>query len=233
MMRRPLPASALMLLLCLPVTACGFHPLHGSGAGSVDTQLPDIFVSTIPGRSGQLLRQALQQRMAGASEAAPQGYTLQVSYALEGEAIGIHGDNTSSRTRLIGRANWVLSRVSPSPASLASGSARTVDGFNNIETQYFASTLANESTQGRVASNLADTITNQVATWFVAHPKGSGTETDTGNAAGAPVTPPRPVVSPNSGFLGGQTVPGDNDQSPLQQIGPDGLPSSAIGRTIP
>ncbi len=214
-----------LLLCCLPMAGCGFHPLHGGGAHSVDAQLPDIFVANIPGRTGQQLRQSLQQRLAGSSEASPQGYTLQVSYVLSSEALGIHGDNTSSRNRVIGSANWVLSSVAPAPVALASGNARSVDGFNIIETQYFAATLANETTGGRVADNLADTITTQIATWFTAHPTG------TGGDGSASVKPATPNIGPGTGFLGPQNVPGENDVSPLQPISPDGLPSGAIGRT--
>lgn len=214
-----------LLLCCLPMAGCGFHPLHGSGPHSGDAQLPDIFVATIPGRSGQQLRQSLQQRLAGSSEASPQGYTLQVSYVLSSEALGIHGDNTSSRNRVIGSANWVLSSVAPNPVALASGNARSVDGFNIIETQYFAATLANETTAGRVGDNLADTITTQIATWFSAHPTGAGGD------GSLSVKPARPTIGPGTGFLEPQNVPGENDVSPLQPISPDGLPSGAIGRT--
>ena len=218
------PRHILLALLCVPMTGCGFHPLYGGDAKSVNAQLPEIFVANIGGRTGQQLRQSLQQRLAGSSEASPQGYTLLVSYAVNGEAVGIHGDNTSARTRLVGRVNWVLSSVAPTPITLATGSARTIDGYNNIETQYFESTLAGETTYGRMADNLADSITTQIATWFVSHPNGAGTGTAVAES------PPAPVIGHPSSFLGPQNVPGDSDQSNLQQSGPDGLPSAAIGR---
>ena len=215
-------------LLCLPVAGCGFHPLYDTGGAAADARLPDIFVANIvAGRPGQLLRQALQQRLAGSSEASPQGYTLRVSLALNGEAIGIHGDNTSARTRVIGRANWALSSVAASPVSLATGSAITVDGFNVIETQYFESIMANDTTNERVADNLAESIRTQLATWFVAHPDGTVADA----VPAATVAPPKPVIGTGPAVLGTQNVPGDTDQSPLQQVGPDGLPSDAIGRT--
>ena len=213
-------------LPCLAMTGCGFHPLYGDAA--TEAHLPDIFVANIQaGRPGQLLRQALQQHLAGSSEAAPQGYTLRVSLALNDEAIGIHGDNTSARTRVIGRANWALSSVAASPVSLASGSAITVDGFNIIQTQYFESIMANDTTNERVAGNLADRITAQLASWFEAHPDGH----TAGAAEASPKAPPVPVIGTSPGFLGTQGVPGDTDQNPLQQVGPDGLPADAIGRT--
>ena len=218
--------ALLLPLACLSLAGCGFHPLHGAGEASANAKLPDIFVAVIPGRSGQLLRQALQERLAGSSEAEPQGYTLRVGYALNSEAIAINGDNTSGRNRVVGRANWTLSTVAPAPVVIASGDARSMDGFNNVEAQYFFSTLASDTTSQRVADNLAGSITTQISTWFVEHPDAATTE------AGASATPPTPNLTPQRGFLGPQTVPGNSDQLPLQQLGPDGLPSEAIGRTM-
>ena len=226
--RRTARGPAAALLVCLTLAGCGFRPLHGARP---DAQLPEIFVATIPGRTGQLLRQQLQQRLAGSSEATPQDYTLRVAYALSSEAIDIHGDNTSGRNRIVGRATWTLSSVAPNPVTVTTGSVRSVDGFNTIDTQYFAATIASDSTYGRVAGNLADSITTQIATWFAAHP---GVAEATDAASGGSPIPKNPAPAaeqPGSGFLGPQDVPGDNDQSPLQQIGPDGLPSDAIGRT--
>ncbi len=225
MSRVPIPAA---LLACLTLAGCGFHPLHGERP---DAQLPEIFVATIAGRPGQLLRQELQQRLAGSSDATPQDYTLRVAYALSSEAIDIHGDNTSGRNRIVGRATWTLSSVAPNPATVTSGSVRSVDGFNTIDTQYFAATIASDTTYGRVAGNLADSITTQLATWFASHPAGAGATATASGVSPIPKNPAPSAEQPASGFLGPQDVPGDNDQSPLQQIGPDGLPSDAIGRT--
>ena len=216
------------LLACLALAGCGFHPLHGDRP---DAQLPEIFVATIPGRTGQLLRQQLQQRLAGSSDSAPQDYTLRVAYALSSEAIDIHGDNTSGRNRIVGRATWTLSSVAPSPVTVTTGSVRSVDGYNTIDTQYFAATIASETTFGRIAGNLADSITTQVASWFAAHPGNTGVTDAASGASPIPKNPSPGAEQPASGFLGPQEVPGDNDQSPLQRIDPDGLPSDAIGRT--
>jgi LPS-assembly lipoprotein len=204
----------LAVLLPLALGACGFQPLYGAANESAVAQLPDIFVQPIGERSGQELRLALQQRLAGSSDAQPQGFTLAVYPQISQEAVGIHGDNTSGRNRVVGRAHWVLYSVSPAPAVVSQGDARIVDGFNVINEQYFAASIASETTQQRVANNLADTITTQLATWFTSHQ--------------APVTAtahrnPATNLAPSN-------VPGDSDQSPLRAPGEDGLPASAIGR---
>ena len=212
--RMPRPARLLPVLL---LTSCGFHPLYGEADQSATAKLPDIFVQSISDRSGQELRLALQQRLAGSSEAEPQGYTLAVSLSSSSESVGINGDNTSQRNRVVGRAHWVLSAVSPAPVLVTSGDARTVDGFNVINEQYFASSLANETTQQRVANNLADAITLQLATWFTNHrPVGSA-----------------PVKATTGQYLTPRDVPGDTNESPSTAPSEDGLPASSIGRGNP
>ena len=221
-MRRPtgggrLVPAALAALLASPLAGCGFHPLYGAADEAAIAKLPDIFVQQIPERNGQELRLALQQRLAGSSEAAPQGYTLSVGYSISGESIGIHGDNTAGRNRLVGRAHWTLASVSPSPTTLASGDARSVDGYNVINEQFFAANIANDTTDQRIADNLADTISEQLAVWFNNHQPPA---TATIKASPSPTLAPR-------------DVPPDSDQSPLTAPGEDGLPASAIGRDTP
>jgi len=195
---------------------CGFHPLYGSGNEAATANLPDIFVRPISDRYGQELRLALQQRLAGTSEAEPQGYTLSVSPGYANQAIGINSDNSAQRNRVVASAHWTLSTVSATPAIVATGDARSMDGYNNINEQYFASQLANEATQQRVANNLADRITQQIAVWFSNHK--------------APST----VINrpPGTQTLAPGGVPGDTDtSSPFTQPGPNGIPASATGRS--
>jgi len=221
----PLGLLASLILLA----GCGFHPLYQGGPQAPQARMQNIFVAVIPGRPGQELRQELQQRLAGSSEAQPDGYILRVAYGQSNEAIAIHGDNTSSRNRVIGRANWTLVTVPPDPSvpptTLASGSANSVDGFNDINTQFFATELAYETTSQRIAGNLADAISNQIGIWFAGHP-----QTTSGPQEAA--APARPTFGPaNAGFLAPQNIPGDSGQSIQQPLGPDGMPAAATGRS--
>jgi LPS-assembly lipoprotein len=202
------------LLPLMLIGGCGFTPLYGSGQDSAMSKLPDIFVSRIGDRYGQELRLALQQRLAGTSDAQPDGYTLDVFPSQSGEAIGIHGDNTSERTRVIGRAHWVLSTVSTAPTVVASGDASAVDGYTVINEEYFAASIAADSTQQRLADTLAGTITTQIATWFSNHH--------------APATASHSALPTLT--LAPTNVPGNSDVSPLTRTGADGLPASATGR---
>lgn len=159
--------------LCLALVAvlggCGFQPIYmptASGKpGVAQRELAAIYIPPITERPGQLLRQALQERF-GDDSGTPPAYELQVTYSIAGEGIGIETNNIATRIRLNGNASWTLVSHDPPHTALTSGSARSIDGFNIIDSQYFAADLENEAVQKRIAETLATQITNQLAVWF-------------------------------------------------------------------
>ncbi len=157
---------AIAALALLPLASCGFEPLYARGTDSPDGDLGSVYVNNVGGRYGQLVRESLQQHLELPVSGANSLYTLDVSPGLQSEGISIQPDNSSTTTRLVGTASWTLKTVGIAPRTLATGSARTVDGFNNIDQQYFQSTISSETTEARIAANLADTITLQLAAWF-------------------------------------------------------------------
>jgi len=171
----------LFLLPVLPVlAACGFRPVYGTAsggsAGPAQAGLASVSVALIPERSGQLLRQALQERLERGGVGTAHRYDLVVSFGVGAEAIAIASDSSSSRTRVIGTATWRLVGQDSQRSTLTSGTARNVDGYNVLDQQYFASDLENEVVLKRVAEALADQISLQLAAWFnkQAQPKSAG-----------------------------------------------------------
>lgn len=168
-----LPRRGLLALASAALLAgCGFHPLYdGAGAraasrgGSVREHLDGIYVELIPNRLGQLLRQALQERL-DSDEAGGKTYSLAVAYTIEEEPISVLNTNDTTRTRAVGRGTWTLTSIATPGAPLASGSVRALDGFNSLDEQVFFSVLENEAVQRRLADNVADLITQKVATYF-------------------------------------------------------------------
>ncbi len=160
--------SAVLLGLLLP--GCGFRPVYGSGGGvdgGAAHDLAMVDVALIPNRSGQLLRQALQQQLYGTGDDVPaKQYQLSVSFGVAGEAIGEQEDSSVTRVRQFGSANWTLKRLDPTETFVASGRARSLDGINIIDNQYFASDVEGESVMRRMAFNLAEQITVQLASYF-------------------------------------------------------------------
>jgi LPS-assembly lipoprotein len=166
--------SAVLLLL----SGCGFRPVYAPGAdgaiGSAEAGLAQINVPPLPERSGQILRQFLQQNFDHGGGNGAKLYELVVSYGVAGEGIAIErGDSVATRIRLVGNASWSLVSADAQRKTLTSGHARAYDGFNPLDSQYFYSDLQGEQTQQRVAQAVADQISMQLAGYFRQHPPGS------------------------------------------------------------
>ena len=173
--QRGLARRALLLGLGLVVSGCGFHPLYGvrTANGSVSLAQHDlglIDIPVIPDRAGQLLRQALQQRMTSPTEASAKQYQLSVSFGITADLVSVQQDTTITRLRETGAATWTLKRLDPSNTIVTSGTARSLDGLNIIDQEYFEADLAGETVQKRIAEAVADRITIQIASYFKRHP---------------------------------------------------------------
>ncbi len=152
---------------------CGFRPLYapaGSGGSGVTTgqhlELSRIYVPVMAERSGQLLRQALQQRFEGSGTGEAKAYELIAALSISNDGIGIQRDNSTSRIRVDGSAVWRLQALTPERTVLTQGSSRVLDGFNIINQQVFAAELESDAAVRRVTSALADQIMIQIAAYF-------------------------------------------------------------------
>ena len=152
------------------LAGCGFHPAYmpteSGDAGTAQREMAAVFIDNIGERSGQLLRQELQERFERGESGVARRYTLTVSYGIGGEGIAVLPDNNVTRIRVIGDAKWYLVAQDPGRTRLAAGHAHAVDGFNILNQQYFFSDLSNEDSQRRMAKAIADQIAIQVAAWF-------------------------------------------------------------------
>ena len=148
---------------------CGFQPVYmptaAGRAGVAARELAAVDVGLIPERPGQLLRQALQERLAS-DGGQPHLYDLKVTFWIAGEAVGIQPDTSASRIRLLGTANWTLTARDSGKTQLTTGSARSLDGFNLFDSQFFASDMENIQVQKRIAEAVADQVAMQLALWF-------------------------------------------------------------------
>jgi LPS-assembly lipoprotein len=149
---------------------CGFHPLYAPG-GARQAALQAVYVNIIANRPGQVLRQALQSRLEGSDDAVAKRYTLSVQYAEALETVNVQADNSATRARDVARATWTLYPLANETQKLASGTVRSVDGYNIIDEQYFYMDLSLEATQRRQADALADQIVTGLAVYFTKHPE--------------------------------------------------------------
>jgi LPS-assembly lipoprotein len=152
------------------VSGCGFQPVYmptASGApGAAQRELAAIQVALIPDRPGQLLRQALQDRLEMGASGVARRYDLTVSFWIAGEGIAVQQDSTATRLRETGNANWTLVAQDVGRTRLTSGFAKAIDAINITDEQYFGADLENESLQRRMAGAIADQITMQLAIYF-------------------------------------------------------------------
>jgi len=161
------------LLLGLP--GCGFHPLYAtndSGPGPARAGLGLISVALMPERIGQLLRQALQARFDHGDAPPAKRFDLAVSFGIAQSALSVQHDTAVTRVRFIGAATWTLVTRDATRATVTAGNARAVDGLNTFDQQYFAQDIETETVNRRIAEDIADQITAQLALYFEKHPVG-------------------------------------------------------------
>ncbi|GBQ29276.1 hypothetical protein AA12717_3204 [Gluconacetobacter sacchari DSM 12717] len=212
----------MLLAMVTMLGGCGFQPLYGTpgggdtASGTIPDQLRQVYVASIPERYGQELRLFLQQNLAGAGQEDPTGYTLRVSSYVMNEAIDIHSDNTTGRTRASAHAHWMLYTVAPVPALLTQGDAQVIDGENETFEQYFAQNLNQATLARRVAQAVADRLTQQLAIWFRTR-----------------AAPARHAAMPQATYVDPNVMPNSSTEIPRQAVGEDGMPGMAIGRSSP
>lgn len=164
--RKPLAALALLAL-----SGCGFTPLYGGVQGqAASAGLETVQVQNIPERTGQMLRQSLQEQFYTDGQPTRELYTLSVSYSIFQTNIGVQEDSSTTRTRFNANAIWHLSPIGNPAVTVASGNATAMDALNIIDQQYFAENLETDTVNQQLANEIAGQITTQLAAWFRAHP---------------------------------------------------------------
>ncbi len=161
-------------LSLISLGGCGFAPVYGprsaTGTNAAQDGLAATAVEIIPERSGQLLRQALQERCERFGAGVERRYSLQASFSVTDEGIAIQQDTAVTRLRVTGYAQYTLRSLDASRRTLTSGTARALDGLDIINQQFFAGDLEHEQVVRRLADAVADQISLQLADYFNAHP---------------------------------------------------------------
>jgi LPS-assembly lipoprotein len=152
--------AAFGLVLALPLAACGLQPMYrGGGSGAVAQGLAAIDVSSIEGKAGWLVRNALVDRLdVSAKDGVVPRYRLDVRLDDQLEGFALLSDDTIGRERRTLRARYQL-------VDLASGeivlddSAGSDAGVDVVSSDY--ATIAAEQT---ALENLAKDVANRIVT---------------------------------------------------------------------
>jgi LPS-assembly lipoprotein len=154
--------KGVLLLACLGLlSACGLRPLYGGGgSGPVAQSLRSIEIAPIGGRSGWLVRTALEDRLAQNQGAQPL-YRLEVELDDDITGFGIRTDDSVTRERRTLRARYRLVDASVGTVLLDATAGSDV-GIDVVSSE-FATVAAEQTALERLATEVADQIVTRVA----------------------------------------------------------------------
>ena len=143
-------------LLILMLAACGLKPLYSGGSkGAVAGTLGTIQVAPIEGKSGWLMRNALNDRLGGQDNAAAQ-FRLVVVLDDQISGFGVRADDTVTRDRRTLRARYHLVAVA-SGETVLDATAGSDAGIDVVSSEY--ATIAGENS---ALENLTQKVANQI-----------------------------------------------------------------------
>lgn len=152
------------LLLLAPLGACGLHPLYADGAsGPVARSLARIEVSPIEGKAGWLMRNALRDRFAVASDGAAPLYRLDVRLDDQITGYGVRPDDAVTRERRRLRARYQLVDLEKGTV-LLDATAGSDEGIDVISSSEYATIAAENTSLERLSGIVADQIVTRLAT---------------------------------------------------------------------
>jgi LPS-assembly lipoprotein len=151
----------LLLASLLLVTGCGLRPLYsGGGAGPVAQSLRSVDVAPIGGRSGWMVRTALEDRL-GSATGAQARYRLEVELDDDIIGFGIRRDDAVARERRTLRARYRLVDAAVGTV-LLDATAGSDAGIDVVSSEY-ATVAAEQTALERLAREVADQIVTRLA----------------------------------------------------------------------
>ena len=149
-------AFAAIILSAAALSGCGLQPLYTGGAnGVVANTLQTVSVDPIEGKSGWLMRNALNDRLATGGDAAAK-YRLVVRLDDSIEGLGVRSDDTVTRERRTLRARYQLIDLA-SGKTVVDATAGSDAGIDVVSSEY--ATIAGENT---ALENLSQKVADQI-----------------------------------------------------------------------
>lgn len=149
------------LAFAVLLSACGLKPMYAGGAtGAVAQGLAGIEVSTIEGKAGWLMRNALVDRL-GTGHDGSSRYRLDVRLDDKVEGLGLLSDDTVARERRTLRARYQLVDLANGEIVLDASTGSDA-GIDVVSSEY--ATIAAENTAlENLTRQVADRIVSRVA----------------------------------------------------------------------
>ena len=153
---------ALLLSAALALSGCGLQPMYaGGGKGEVVRGLSSVEVSSIEGKAGWLMRNALNDRLGAGGRSGASQYRLDVRLDDRIEGLGLLSDDTIGRERRTLRARYQLVDLA-SGRILLDATAGADAGIDVVSSEY-ATVAAENTALENLSHEVADRIVTQIA----------------------------------------------------------------------
>lgn len=168
--------AALLLTLAtlaFALAGCGLSPVYGDYANggkdsAVSVALDNVYIDSIPDRSGQKLRNLLMDRMykSGRVSKIDSDYRLHVDGVTESiYGLGIAKDATATRSQIRLSANFTLTRTEDSASPLIQRYVASVSSFNQLASDY-TTLVTEEDARDQTINDLAQQIVTMLELYF-------------------------------------------------------------------
>ena len=156
-MKRIIPLLAVTVLL----SACGLRPVYGGGGhGAVAQALGNIEVEPIEGKSGWLVRNALNDRLSTMSGNGP-SYKLVVKLDDQISGFGLRSDAAITRERRTLRARYRL--IDGATGAQVLDDTAGSDAGIDVTSSEYATIAAEDTALERLSQTIADQIVARLA----------------------------------------------------------------------
>lgn len=145
-----------LLAAPLALSACGFRPIYGEGSAA-DAMQGRVALGEFTGLSGFQMREELETNLGRATNAT---HVLNVDLSIERKGLAITPNGSITRYNLSGTANFAVSQIGG--GIVLSGAVSTLTAYNATANAY-ATRVAEQDANRRLAKTLADEITTQLA----------------------------------------------------------------------
>jgi LPS-assembly lipoprotein len=146
--------------LCLPLAACGFHPMYG---GALAPEMTSIYVEPIAERDGYELRTALIDLLNSDGREGGKKYRLKITLSESSQGIALQNDATITRYNNNLSAKFELTDASGTV--LKQGTQSELASYNVVNSPY-ASLVAQQDANKRAAQDMAERIRLDLGVWF-------------------------------------------------------------------
>ncbi len=145
--------AAAVVLLTLAVAGCGFRPLYGSRAVDpyVGPEMGSIYVAPLPDRDGQLVRNALLDRLNPKGEPQQPRYRLEIKLTVTEAQVALQKDETATRAQVGYGVDFTLFE---GMVALTRGGFTRTFSFDYLNQQY-SNISARDDVRRRAAEEIA------------------------------------------------------------------------------